>query len=208
MNKNAYKKYNGRKLLKKDQRINYETKINIDKNAFHTSPNTPTAQQLINQIAAGEGTIDDTTPYITLDELPHNWLDIMRDLASKGKGTVSFMNALNLTRSAFETLLSTSPIFCEAYERALNLSQEWWENAGQSLVTGDLKGNGSVYIAHMVNKYQWQSSNSQVKTSATSDLNVKIDNKELSEEELQAELEKRGLPINLLKTDFKTYENE
>lgn len=163
---------------------------------IHENVNTPTAAQLMHpEVGVGEGCIRDKVPYMTTDDLPQNWMEIMSEAAAQGKGPVSLMLALNITKAGFETLLETSPEFQQAYERCLLLSCEWWEDRGRDMSVG-AKGNSTVWIANMVNRWGWNSDKSvQASTvHSTVDSNVKATVRQaLTEDELDAEIKRRGL---------------
>lgn len=162
---------------------------------FHHASSTPTAQQLMEPpVEPGNGTMMDQTPYLTIKDLPDDWLQLMMAEAQRGRTTTSFMRALGLTKAGFETLLATSPAFAEAYERCLLYACEWWEDTGRGLATGDIRGNGSVWMANMSNKWGWTS---KAETTQQVKQQVVVQD-DLSDEELEAELKRRGLPIHLL----------
>lgn len=167
---------------------------------FHRHPNTPSAAQLMNTpIDKGEGNNRMNNPYLTVEDLPRNWAELMADEARKGRGLTSFMRALGLTRAGFETILATCPEFQECYERCLILSAEWWEDRGRDMACGE-KGSAPVWIANMVNRWGWNSTRSEQLGQANSmSVDVKVDSskRELTEEELNAELEKRGISLDL-----------
>ena len=156
------------------------------------NPTVPTAKELIEAPAKlGEGTSYDENPYLTVEDLPEDWLELMMKEARQGRGTVSYMRVLGVTKAGFETLLSTSPVFASAYEQCLMYCAEWYDNAGRELITGEIKGNGTVWLANMVNKFGWNSEKTQSKTNVESQSTVKI--AELTEEEALAELKRRGI---------------
>lgn len=195
MYKPPYKKY-----CPPDQRASIPDKTALDniKPVFHTNPGTPTADELMRPpVKPGEGTIRDTTPYMTTDDLPFNWLDLIRDVAAHGGSVSEFMVALGITRAGYETLLTTSPEFAEAVDRCLLLSRVWWEKTGRGLVTGQ-PGNGTVYINSMVNYWGWSSQ----KQDNTQTITAAVATKELTSDELDQELERRGLSIGLLNEKY------
>lgn len=163
---------------------------------IHENVNTPTAAQLMHpEVGVGEGCIRDKVPYMTTDDLPQNWMEIMSEVAAQGKGPVSLMLALNITKAGFETLLETSPEFKQAYERCLLLSCEWWEDRGRDMSVG-AKGNSTVWIANMVNRWGWNSDKTvqSATVHSTVDSTVKASvRKALTEEEIDAEIKRRGL---------------
>lgn len=197
-------KFGGKKYLPPADRPDY-TKIGArpasnPKPIFHRSPNVPTAEELMNPpVEEGEGDIRSNTAYITADDLPSNWLDLMLAEAKKGRGPTSFMKVLGITRAGLETLLATSPEFAEAYERCLLWCSEWWEDQGRYMVTGDSKGNATVWIANMVNRWGWNSERKDVSGDPNIKINVSNANRELTDEELDKELERRGLTVDFLK---------
>lgn len=161
---------------------------------IHTNVNTPTAKQLMYpEVGLGEGNIRDKSQYITVDDLPDDWLEKMQAAAMQGKGPVGFMVALNLTKAGFETLRATSPEFEEAFQRCLLLSHSWWEDRGCDMATG-AKGNSTVWYAFMVNYWGWNSNKSvqTIDSTVKSEVQAKVSH-ELDEEQLNAELKKRGL---------------
>lgn len=159
------------------------------------SPNTPTADQLLNPpLPAGAGTYADSSPYLTVEDLPGDWLEVMMNEAKIGRTTVSYMRALGLTKAGLETLLATSPAFREGYERALLYAAEWWEDRGRGMTCGE-KGNATVWVTNMVNKWGWNSEKRDSTATLSSSVTV---SKELSEEEALAELKRRGIPVRVL----------
>lgn len=198
---------NQRQILKERTTVQDMNTIN---RRVHNNVNIPTLQELMNNcnIKEGEGDLRQNTPYITADLLPVNWLETMKRIGSRGLGATSIMKELQLTKAQFETLLSTSPEFAEAYERTLILCGDTMEKIAVDMCTGDIKGNGDVLKFIMLNRFGWQTANkvqeitsNNVNTNtltATVQQNTTIENKELSEKELKAELEKRGLNIDLM----------
>lgn len=169
--------------------------------AMHKNAATPSAKELMDPpVKIGEGSISDNTSLLTIADLPNDWLSTIAEVAKKGGGMAAIINSLNLTKAGFLTLMKTSAAFAEAVDRALLYSEEWWDNAARSLVTGEIKGSSAVYIAYMANKHGWnttkQESTQQVNTKIVANINT-----ELSTEELETELNKRGLDISgLIKT--------
>lgn len=164
---------------------------------IHENVNTPTAAQLMHpEVGVGEGCIRDKSQCVTTDSLPENWLEIMREAASQGKSPVSFaMLALNITKAGLETLLVTSPEFKAAYDRCILLSNEWWEDRGRDMCVG-AKGNSTVWLANMVNRFGWNSDKTvqSATVHSTVDSTVKASvRKALTEEEIDAEIKRRGL---------------
>lgn len=161
---------------------------------FIARSSTPTVEQLMTPpVEAGAGTDRDTTPYLTTEDLPEDWLELMAAEAKKGRGPTSMMRALGLTRAGFETILATSPEFAEAYDRCMLLSEEWWEDRGRDMACGE-KGNGSVWIANMVNRWGWNSE----KRLSTVNSSVGSGKTELTEKEVESELKRRGINLNLM----------
>lgn len=161
---------------------------------MHINPNTPTADELQTPpIPDGAGNSYDVTPYLTVKDLPYNWLDLMKKEAMIGRGPTSYARALGITRAGLETLLVTSPEFAEAFDRCNLLSAEWWEDRGRDMAEN---GNGTVWIANMVNRWGWNSNKQETtaKVSATTKATVTSD---LSKEELDKELERRGLSLKV-----------
>lgn len=171
---------------------------------FVATDSTPSAEQLMHPaVMQGEGTYKDKTHLLTTDDLPPNWLDLMMKEARIGRGATSFMRALGLTKAGFETILTTSPEFREAYERCMLYCAEWWEDRGRDMASGE-KGSAAVWIANMVNRFNWNSERKESNASIVSS-NVNTNEtvaRELTQDELDKELEKRGLTLGLLHEKF------
>lgn len=195
-------KFGGKQYLSKAERPDL-TKVGAKPGVeitpiFHKNPNTPGAKELMNSpVAPGEGDNRDNNPYMTVADLPDDWFNLMVNEAKIGRGPTSFMRVLGLTRAGLETILATSPEFAEAYERCLILSSEWWEDRGRDMTVGE-KGNSSVWLANMVNRWGWNSERTDNRGDPNVSIKVSTGQRELTDAELDAELEKRGLSMNLI----------
>lgn len=203
--------YGGKKYLSPAKRPKLEDvgarPTGTPKPIFHRNPNIPTAEQLMNPpVDEGDGTERDHTAYLTAEDLPDDWLALMLAEAKKGRGPTSFMKVLGLTRAGLETLLATSPEFAEAYERCLIVCSEWWEDQGRFLVTGANKGNAQVWIANMVNRWGWNSEKRDISGDPNIKISVNNQNRDLTDAELDAELARRGINVNLFRETLQ--ENE
>ncbi len=134
-------------------------------------------------------------PLLTIDDLPPNWKDTMVDLAQKGQSAVSARCALGIGKDTWYRFINDYPEFSTIANQCHELCQHWWESQGQKMAKNGV-GSASVWRFNMQNRFDWRD---------------KVDNsiggngkpirhgetKELTDAELQAELEARGLPSNI-----------
>lgn len=59
---------------------------------------------------------------------PEDWKSVVMELGKNGKNRIHFMNALNISRNAFNNLLERSKDFKETIDQALQLSEQWFIN--------------------------------------------------------------------------------
>lgn len=137
-------------------------------------------------------------PRTTVEDLPANWQNIMRAEAQSGGGITGIMVKLGIHNHALITLLEDSEIFRTVYEECMLLCQYWWENRGKDMVTG-AQGNAAVWSMNMTNRFNWRSGRNEVVGDPKSPMShsVEVSKKELSQDELMAELAARGLPTDI-----------
>jgi len=133
-------------------------------------------------------------PRTTVEDLPEGWQNIMRDIAQDGGSAVECQARLGIYHSAWETLLADSEDFRETVRQCKVLCQVWWEKVGREMAAGLREGNATVWIFNMKNRFDWRD-----KTEVSSDPNapfqVETNKKDLSDEEVAAICQERGLPL-------------
>lgn len=136
-------------------------------------------------------------PRTTVDDLPQGWQDIMKQAAQGGGSTVTIMVLLGIGHTAFETLLQDSEVFRRTVEACRLLAQNWHETVGRNMMVG-ANGNAVAWKFAMQNQFGWKDKN-QVSGDPEAPLqqNVTVTKRNLSAEELKAELEARGLPTDI-----------
>lgn len=137
-------------------------------------------------------------PRTTVDDLPAEWKTIMREEAQSGSGVTGIMVKLGIHNHALNTLLEDSTDFRTTYEECMLLCQYWWETKGKELASG-ANGNAAVWSLNMTNRFNWRSGRNEVvgDPKAPLEQNVTLAKKNLSKDELIAELEARGLPTSI-----------
>lgn len=136
-------------------------------------------------------------PRTTVEDLPEGWQDIMKQAAQQGGSTVSIMVLLGIGHTAFETLLEDSEEFRRTVEACRLLAQHWHETVGRNMMRG-ANGNAVAWKFAMQNQFGWKDKN-QVSGDPEAPLqqNVTVAKRNLTPEELKAELEARGLPTDI-----------
>jgi hypothetical protein len=139
-------------------------------------------------------------PRTTVEDLPADWQEIMRAEAQDGGGPTAYMVKLGVRHSAFNTLLEDSEIFRNTYEECILLQQYWWETQGRKMAAG-ADGNATVWSLNMTNRFNWRSGRNEVVGDKTAPVQMEVKNKNLTKEELLAELQARGLPTSIFGDD-------
>lgn len=91
-------------------------------------------------------------PRTTVDDLPEDWQDIMRDCGQEGGSAVEARCLLGIGESAWGTLLEDSDEFRQAENQRQMLCQVWWERQGRKMTAGG-PGNAAVWIFNMKNRF-------------------------------------------------------
>lgn len=94
-------------------------------------------------------------PRTTVDDLPENWQEIMRECGQDGGSAVEVRCLLGIGESAWETLLQDSEEFQRTEKERQALCEVWWHRAGRKMVTGS-PGNSAVWIFNMKNRFGWR----------------------------------------------------
>lgn len=139
-------------------------------------------------------------PRTTIEDLPADWEEVMKAEAQEGGGPTAYMVKLGIGHTAFNTLLEDSELFRNTYEVCLLLSKYWWENQGRRMVTGG-DGSAPVYALNMTNRFNWRSGRNEVVGDPTAPVQHNVKKQNLTKEELQAELQSRGLPTSIFGED-------
>jgi len=140
-------------------------------------------------------------------ELDPEWENIILDLAQAGKSMTWWCINLGIDPDTFRRFARDIERFDEVWKMALLLQRAWWEDQGQRMVeTG--KGNFGVYQLTMTNLFGYKGQTKVINqigdgkphyTGEFTDAEEDDDDRELSKEELLAELEKRGLPTEMFR---------
>lgn len=136
-------------------------------------------------------------PRTTIADLPEGWQDTIKQAAQGGASNVTLKVLLGIGHTAFETLLEDSEEFRQTIEACKLLAQHWHETVGRNMMTG-ANGNAVAWKFAMQNQFGWKDKN-QVSGDPEAPLeqNVTIAKRNLTPEELKAELEARGLPTDI-----------
>lgn len=94
-------------------------------------------------------------PRTTVDDLPSNWQEIMRDCGQEGGSAVEARCLLGIGTSAWDTLLEDSEVFRATENERQALCEVWWERQGRRMTTGG-NGNSAVWIFNMKNRFKWR----------------------------------------------------
>jgi hypothetical protein len=93
-------------------------------------------------------------PYV----LPDGWKETLLDLGRKGKSKLHMSVALGMSRTHFQDLEKENSEFMVAVKEACDLSQLWWEDAGQlGMYVGDKENavNPAIYNFRMSALFGW-----------------------------------------------------
>lgn len=93
--------------------------------------------------------------------------DQVIELGKQGKSKTYMAAQLGVVRNTLDNWAQTHPEFLNAMTHALQLSQAWWEDAGQSGLTAD-RFNGSVWSRSMAARFpeDWRETTRQENTGA------------------------------------------
>lgn len=94
-------------------------------------------------------------PRTTVDDLPDNWQDLMRNCGQEGGSAVEARCLLGISTTAWSTLLEDSDEFRKTEKERKALCEVWWERQGRRMATGD-PGNATVWIFNMKNRFGWR----------------------------------------------------
>lgn len=94
-------------------------------------------------------------PRTTVEDLPDNWEDILRECGQEGGSAIEARCMLGIGDSAWRTLLQDSDDFRRAEKTRQALCEVWWERRGREMAMGD-QGNATVWIFNMKNRFKWR----------------------------------------------------
>lgn len=94
-------------------------------------------------------------PRTTVNDLPADWREIMRDCGQEGGSATEARCLLGIGESAWGTLLEDSEEFRRAEKTRSSLCEVWWERTGRKMATG-ADGNATVWIFNMKNRFGWR----------------------------------------------------
>lgn len=92
---------------------------------------------------------------VRLIDLRDDWREIILDVGRSGGSEVKMRVALGVHEHLWYRLIREEPEFKEAREMARDLSQQWWEDCGQMLATGQNTGNATAWVFRMKNSFKW-----------------------------------------------------
>ncbi len=95
-------------------------------------------------------------PRTTIKDLPKDWEKKCTLVGMAGGSDLKMRVELGISDTAWYTLLKDSAEFNLVIKRARELSIVWWEEAGQSLTTGEIKGSAVTWIFNMKNRCGWR----------------------------------------------------
>lgn len=94
-------------------------------------------------------------PRTTVNDLPTEWMEIVRECGQNGQSAVTIRCKLGIGIHGWETLLEDSEDFRETVKEAKALCEHWWEERGREMAMG-LDGNATVWIFNMKNRFGWK----------------------------------------------------
>ena len=94
-------------------------------------------------------------PRTTVNDLPDNWREIMRECGQEGGTGVECRALLGIGESAWYTLMDDSEEFREMDAVRKTLSEVWWQRRGREMAMGE-DGNATVWIFSMKNMFGWR----------------------------------------------------
>lgn len=88
-----------------------------------------------------------TTKITKFEDLPENWVEIIRGVAEQGGMNVHLQQALNISRDTYDKWMKEVPEFKEEIETTKEMSEIWWvEKAMNAIENGQSK---------MFNQHLW-----------------------------------------------------
>lgn len=143
---------------------------------------------------------------LTLDVLPENWREIFEKEGDEGASDAAIILALGLTRQKFRILLEEFPEFADKYAEFTLRTTIWWEKAGRNLTIGAYThGKSSAWAFTMTNRFGWRNRN-ELSGDQNNPISVKQEIKtdaSITDEDLFAELERRGVPVDIFNPRLK-----
>jgi hypothetical protein len=94
-------------------------------------------------------------PRTTIEDLPDNWKEIMRECGQEGGSIIEARCLLGISQRGWSTLMEDSEEFRIAEKERDALCAVWWERQGRRMV-GDGKGSAVVWIFNMKNRFGWR----------------------------------------------------
>lgn len=134
-------------------------------------------------------------PRTSINDLRHDWREMMLELAQMGKGPTAWMVHLKIGHTAVNKVLEDCEEFAEHWSFCRLVCQLWWEDKGAELTTGQLRGSAQAWELNMSCRFGWS------KNTTVNHTPIYVDatsNTSMTREEVTLELEKRGLPTNIL----------
>lgn len=95
-------------------------------------------------------------PRTTLESLPEDWEQKIRELAQQGAGRTEWQCALGIHNHAYLTLLEDSAVFRTVILQAKLLCQAWWEQLGRRGAAGQVEVNAQLWNFNMKNRFKWR----------------------------------------------------
>jgi hypothetical protein len=94
-------------------------------------------------------------PKKTLDDLPSNWKEIMILLGQEGGSRAEVQCALGMNETTWYRFLDEYEEFSQTEKERKTLSEAWWNHRGREMVNGS-KGDSTVWIFNMKNRFGWK----------------------------------------------------
>jgi len=91
----------------------------------------------------------------TLDWLPQNWREIVRQCGDSGQTFATMRIRLGIGRASWNRLLKEYEEFAEIVDDAKERSEHWWFERGRAMAMG-ADGNATVWIFAMKNQFGWR----------------------------------------------------
>jgi len=94
-------------------------------------------------------------PRTTVNDLPDNWRDIMRECGQEGGTGVECRALLGIGESAWYTLMEDSEEFREMDAVRKTLAEVWYQRQGRQMIENG-GGNAATWIFTMKNMFGWR----------------------------------------------------